>query len=70
MTVKDREQKQLRKKLLNLIDMIEKEPKLEQKRLFSEEEVFNIIDDVFHAYASDYRQQAEEWFENYLNRQQ
>jgi len=37
----------------------------QDKKMFSEEEVFSIIDKVFHMYASDYRRDAKEWFERF-----
>ena len=41
--------------------------KWQQERSYSEEEVFTIIDKVFHMYASSYRQNAKEWFEQFIN---
>ena len=37
----------------------------EEERMYTEEEVFNIIDRVFHMYASSYRKEAKEWFYKY-----
>lgn len=37
----------------------------QNNNLYSEKEVFTIIDKVFHMYASDYRQNAKEWFKEY-----
>jgi len=37
----------------------------QDKNKYSEEEVFKIIDRVFHMYASSYRQDAKEWFEQF-----
>jgi hypothetical protein len=34
----------------------------QNKNLYSEEEVYNIIDNAFHLYASSYRQEAKQWF--------
>lgn len=34
-----------------------------RKDMYDEEEVFTLIDRVFHLYASWYRQDAKEWFE-------
>ena len=35
--------------------------KWQQERSYSEEEVFEIVDKVFHMYASSYRQDAKKW---------
>ena len=39
--------------------------KWQQERMYNDEEVFNIIDKVFHMYASSYRKDAKEWFEEF-----
>ena len=35
------------------------------ERMYSEEEVFSIIDKAFHMYASSHRHDAKEWFEQF-----
>jgi hypothetical protein len=44
--------------------------KFQAERMYSEEEVFSLIDKVFHMYASSYRQDAKEWFEQFKKKQQ
>ena len=39
--------------------------KLGQENSYSQEEVFSILDKVFHMYASSYRKEAGEWFEKF-----
>ena len=39
--------------------------KWQQERMYSEEEVFSIIDKAFHMYASSHRHDAKEWFEQF-----
>jgi hypothetical protein len=39
--------------------------KWQAERMYSEEEVFSILDKVFHMYASSYRKEAREWFEQF-----
>lgn len=39
--------------------------KWQAERMYSKKEVFDIIDKVFHVYASSYRQDAKEWFEKF-----
>jgi hypothetical protein len=35
------------------------------EKMYSEEEVFSIIDKAFHMYASSYRHDAKEWFQQF-----
>jgi hypothetical protein len=35
------------------------------EKMYSEEEVFSIIDKAFHMYASSHRHDAKEWFEQF-----
>jgi hypothetical protein len=39
--------------------------KWQAERMYSEEEVFSILDKVFHMYASNHRKDAKEWFEQF-----
>jgi hypothetical protein len=39
--------------------------KEQAKRMYTEEEVFSIIDKAFHMYASSYRHDAKEWFKQF-----
>jgi hypothetical protein len=39
--------------------------KQQAKRMYTEEEVFSIIDKAFHMYASSYRHDASEWFKQF-----
>jgi hypothetical protein len=39
--------------------------KWQAERMYSEEEVLNIIDKLFHIYSSDYRQNAKKSFEQF-----
>ena len=47
------------------LEALQKGAKWQQERSYSEEEVFEIVDKVFHMYASSYRQAAKEWFEQF-----
>ena len=37
----------------------------QSERMYSEEEVFSILDKVFHMYASNHRKDAKDWFEQF-----
>jgi len=39
--------------------------KWQAERMYSEDEVFSIIDKAFHMYASSHRHDAKEWFEQF-----
>jgi hypothetical protein len=39
--------------------------KWQAEKMYSEEEVFSLIDKVFHMYSSSYRQDAKEWFKQF-----
>lgn len=39
--------------------------KWQAERMYSEEEVFSILDKVFHMHASNHRKDAKEWFEQF-----
>ena len=43
--------------------------KWQAERMYSEEEVFSILDKVFHMYASNHRKDAKEWFEQFKKKQ-
>jgi hypothetical protein len=43
--------------------------KWKAERMYSEEEVFSILDNVFHMYASNHRKDAKEWFEQFKKKQ-
>ena len=47
------------------LEALQKGAKWQQERMYNDEEVFNIIDKVFHMYASSYRKDAKEWFEKF-----
>lgn len=42
--------------------------KWQADRMYSEKEVFGIIDKAFHMYASSHRHDAREWFETVKNK--
>lgn len=43
--------------------------KWKAERMYSEEEVFSILDKVFHMYASNHRKDAKEWFKQFKKKQ-
>jgi hypothetical protein len=50
---------------LQMVKLYEQAKEMEKEQKYSKKEVFDIIDKVFHLYASSYRQDAKEWFEKY-----